>query len=108
MGGTAPAPFVEVIHGPITNPWIAGPGWRFDFLTTLAYDQTLTVDTRPWAQTVLRNDGASLAGTLTRASTALSDARLLPGGGAWLTFGGIDGTGTATCSVSWRPTYRSL
>ena len=108
VGGTAPAPFIATIHGPMTNPWIAGPGWRFDFLTTLAYDQTLTVDTRPWAKTVLRNDGASLAGTLTRASTALSDARLLPGGGAWLTFGGIDGTGTATCSVSWRPTYRSL
>jgi hypothetical protein len=108
VGGTAPAPFIALIHGPITNPWVAGPGWRFDFLTTLAYNQSLAVDTRPWAKTVLRNDGASLAGTLTRTSTALSDARLLPGGGAWLDFGGIDGTGTATCAVSWRPTYHSL
>jgi len=107
VGGTAPAPFIAFLHGPITNPWIAGPGWRFDFLTTLAYDQSLTVDSRPWAKTILRQDGASLAGTLTRTSTALPDARLLPGS-AEFTFGGIDGTGTATCSVSWRPTYRSL
>lgn len=107
VGGSAPAPFIALIRGPITNPWIEGPGWRFDFLTTLASDQTLTVDTRPWAKTALRQDGASLAGTLTRASTALSDARLLPGG-AWLNFGGIDGTSTATCVVSWRPTYHSL
>lgn len=107
VGGTAPAPFIALIHGPITNPWIAGPGWRFDFLTTLAYDQSLAIDTRPWAKTILRQDGASLAGTLIRASTALSDARLLPGG-AELTFGGIDATGTATCLVSWRPTYHSL
>ena len=108
VGGTAPAPFVAVIHGPITNPWVAGPGWRFNFLTTLGSTQTLTVDTRPWARTALRNDGASLAGALTRASTVLSDARLLPGSGSWLDFGGIDGTGTATCVVSWRPTYYSL
>jgi hypothetical protein len=108
VGGTAPSPFIVSIHGPITNPWVAGPGWRFDFRTTLSVTQILTVDTRPWAKTALRQDGASLAGTLTRASTALPDARLLPGGGAWLDFGGIDGTGTATCVVSWRPTYHSL
>lgn len=107
VGGSASAPFVATIHGPITNPWVAGPGWRFDFLTTLSSSQSLIVDTRPWAKTVLRQDGVSLAGTLTHDSTALSDARLLPSS-AELTFGGVDTTHTATCSVSWRPTYRSL
>lgn len=107
VGGSAPTPFIAVIEGPITSPWISGPGWKLTFLTTLAYDQSLTVDTRPWAKTILRQDGASLAGTLTRTSTPLAEALLKPGG-AELIFGGIDATGTARCTVSWRPTYHSL
>lgn len=106
VGGTAPAPFVAVIHGPIVNPYIEGPGFRLELKTTLAYDQQAIIDTRPFAQTVLRNDGASLAGALSRTSR-LSTARLRPGS-ASIKFGGTDATGTARCDFSWRPTFYSL
>lgn len=101
VGGDAPTPFTATINGPITNPFIRGGGWDMQFTGTLAYDQSLIVDTR--ANTVLRNDGASLGGWLHR-SSYLADARLDPGSSE-LTFGGIDPTGTATCRLQWRPAY---
>lgn len=106
VGGAAPAPFVAVIYGPVQNPWLREDGWRLDLNVTLAYDQYAVIDTRPWANTVIRNDGASLAGKLSRTSR-LSNARLVPGGSV-LRFGGKDATGTAHCSVAWRPTYYSF
>jgi hypothetical protein len=106
VGGKLPAPIVATIHGPITNPWISNGEWKIELKLTLAYDQSVTIDARPWRTTVLRNDGASLAGALTR-NSRLDLARLRPGS-AELTFGGTDATGTATCSVSWRPVFPSL
>lgn len=99
VGGLVPAPVEAVVYGPITNPVITAGDWRLELRAELAYDQWVTVDTR--AMTVLRNDGASLGGTLTRASR-LTKARLAPGA-ARVTFTGIDATRTATCVVSWRP-----
>lgn len=106
VGGTAPAPFVAVIRGPITNPYIQGPGFYLKLNLTLAYDQQAIIDTRPFAQTVFRNDGASLGGALSRTSR-LTTARLNPGS-ASIKFGGTDATGTARCDFSWRPTFYSL
>lgn len=106
VGGTAPTPITVLINGPITNPYIEGEGWRLTLNTTLEYDQSVLIDTRPFANTVTRNDGVSLAGALTRTSL-LSKARLKPGSTV-LRFGGKDVTGTATASVKWRPAYYSL
>lgn len=104
VGGDAPAPVELVFKGPITNPRASSSGWEVGLNTTIAYDQTVTVNTR--TGTVLRNDGASLAGTLTR-RTYLPTARLQPGVRE-LTFAGTDPTGTATCTMQWRNTYQSL
>lgn len=106
VGGKAPAPFVAVIYGPIVNPYISGPGFFIKLNTNLAYDQFAVVDTRPWSQTVIRNDGAPLGGALSR-NSRLTTARLNPGS-ASIKFGGTDATGTARCVFSWRPAYRSL
>lgn len=106
VGGSAPAPFVAVIRGPILNPYISGPGFYLKLNTSLAYDQFAVIDTRPFAQTVIRNDGAPLAGALSRTSR-LTTARLLPGS-ASIKFGGTDATGTARLDFSWRPTFYSL
>lgn len=106
VGGKAPAPFVAVINGPITNPYIEGPGFYIKLNTTLAYDKSAIIDTRPWAQTVIRNDGAPLGGALSRTSR-LTTARLNPGS-ASIKFGGTDATGTARCTFSWRPAFYSL
>ena len=104
VGGEAPTPFVAVIKGPIKDPSIASGDWVVQVNTTLAYDQTLTIDTRK--NTVLRNDGTSLGGSLTRTSR-LANARLNPGPASIL-FSGIDPTGTSKVTVTWHPTYYTI
>lgn len=99
--GDAPAPMRVVIQGPVTNPVVSSTGWRIALTGTLAYDQTVTIDTRKG--TVRRNDGADLGGWLSR-TTFLPEARLRPGTRE-IVFSGTDATGTATATVHWRPTY---
>jgi hypothetical protein len=107
VGGDATTPFRLQFTGPISAPWAAGPGWRVELPDlTLAYDQYVTVLTHPWALTVTRNDGANLAGALSP-RTRLLQARMRPGKGEF-TFGGIDPTNTATCTLSWRPAWHGL
>jgi hypothetical protein len=104
IGGEVPTWPVFEIQGPITNPVVEIVGLlRMEFRTTLAYDQSLTVDTRPWARTILRN-GASLAGSLSRTSTRLSQASLPPGRYE-LVLRGASESGTASVSASWRDAY---
>lgn len=104
VGGDVPAPFTVTFKGPITNPKISGDGWTIQLLTTIPYDKTVTVDTRK--QSVLRNDGANLGGTLSHISR-LGNARLQPGPD-YFKFSGSDATGTATCTVRWRPAFHSF
>lgn len=101
IDGDAPAPLVITIQGPVTNPKVSSTGWQVGLTGSLAYDQSVTIDTR--RRTVLRNDGADLSGWLTRA-TFLPEARLRPGNRE-IIFAGTDATGTATCTVAWRPAF---
>lgn len=100
-GGNIEAPFELTVHGPISNPVIEAEGWRIALTTDLAWDQSLTVDTRK--MTITRNDGASLAGTLSRRSR-LENARIHPGANEF-TFTGSDPTGTAYMTISWHPAW---
>lgn len=100
---------VITIRGPVTSPVVRMTGlFTLAFNTTLAYDQTLTIDTRPWARTVLRNDGATFAGRLTKTSTPLSATRIPPQTSTELVFSGVDLTGTSTVTVAWRDAYPHL
>jgi hypothetical protein len=93
-------PVIE-FSGPVTNPgveWV-GTGTRVELVTTLAYDQTATVDTRPWARTVLRSDGASLAGAVR--GPRLADLALPPGA-TEVRFTGQDMTGAARATIRTR------
>ncbi len=103
--GDAPAPVTVVFRGPISSPWVSGPGWRIGLTGSLAYDQTVTVDALA-ATATLTPGGASVAGRLTR-QTRLRDAALRPGRQE-LRFGGTDKTGTATATVTWRDAWWSL
>lgn len=94
---------IITVRGPITNPEITIGPLRFAFALSLAWDQTLEIDTRPWASTITR-DGASVAGALSPASTWLSEALLPPGVHA-LGLRGVSSSGTATASVRWRPAF---
>lgn len=92
------------IAGPITNPSIEVVGlFRMDFLLTLAYDETLVVDSRPFARSILRN-GASVAGALTHTSTRLSKAALPPGVHE-LVLRGTSEPATAKVTARWRDAY---
>ena len=102
--GDAPAPVRVTFHGPATDPWVRGTGWEVGLNGSIAYDGQVTVDTR--TTTVLRADGASVAGMLTR-RTRLAEVRLAPGVHE-LSFGGIDPTGTASATVAWRDAHYSL
>lgn len=96
-------PVVE-LTGPVVNPVVSIGPVRFEFRGSLAEDETLTIDTRPWKRSALRN-GASVAGSLR--GTRLSQAAL-PAGGYEVGFGGTDPTGTALLRVTWRPTFSAL
>lgn len=93
-------PVIE-FAGPITNPGIelVAHGVTVQLTTTLAYDQTATIDTRPWARTATRSDGASLAGYL--AGPRLADL-VVPPGPTEVRFTGQDMTGTSRCTIRLR------
>lgn len=103
-GGGADAWPIITFTGPITQPeirWV-GTAVSMRLATTIASGQTVTLDPRPWARSITRSDGASLAG-LARGSH-LEDLALPPGP-TTIAFRGQDATGTATCQVSWRDAH---
>ncbi|PYG00156.1 hypothetical protein SAMN05216184_10495 [Georgenia satyanarayanai] len=102
--GDAPAPVAVTFRGPISDPFVRALGWEIGVAGHIAYDETVTVDAL--TTTALRSDGASVGGRLTR-RTRLRDAALQPGQQE-ITFGGTDGTGTATATVTWRDAWWSL
>lgn len=105
-GDVATWPVFE-IQGPVSNPEVdvVGVG-RLVFSVDLAYDQTLRVDTRPWARWVKR-DGEAFPGALSPTGDRLSDVSLLPGTYQVL-LRGYDPTGTAELRVITRPAFTSF
>jgi len=94
---------VVTIRGPILNPVVEVAGrFKFAASTSLKFDETLTIDTRPGRQTVLRN-GRILA-ALTRSSSLLPEASLPPGSYT-LTLSGSSTTGAPSAQISWRSAY---
>lgn len=104
--GDSPSWPVITIHGPVAQPSIelVGTGRRLSLDTTLAYDRSITIDTRPWARTILRDDGASFAGVARGA--ALSDF-MLPVGQTTLAYRGTDQSGQSRCVITWRDAFTS-
>lgn len=99
--GSVPTPFKVKIKGPIQNPRVYAPGWEIGLTTNLLAGQSVTIDTR--TMTVLRNDGKSLAGTLTRKSI-LEDASLVPGNQE-IIFSGVDTMGLAEAEIRWSSAH---
>jgi hypothetical protein len=100
-GSRSTWPIVE-FHGPVLNPTAKiGSVLNIGLTMAIPQGQVITVDTRPWQRTVLRQDGASFAGYLSRDTPVMRNC-LLPPGRYALTFGGQDPTGTSWCRVRWR------
>lgn len=96
--GMVPSPIRVAFSGPVVDPTIRSitHGWEINLNTTIAYDQTVTVDTRD--MTVLRGDGASFAHTVTRHSSL--GVMVAPGFDE-IVFEGSDPTGTSRATVEW-------
>lgn len=104
VGGSLPTWPVITITGPLTNPVIEVVGlFTLSFNLSLAADQVLVIDTRPWARTIQRN-GANVAGTLRATTSRLSDAAIPPGRYD-LSLRGASATGTPQAQIAWRNAY---
>lgn len=106
VGGDVPAPFHVTVTGPVLNPKIYTDQWELQLVTSIPDGQSVTISTYPWEYRAIRSDGANLSGLLS-AKSRLSKARLDPAGET-LYFDGTDGTGAATCTLSWRSAYTSM
>jgi hypothetical protein len=113
-GGGLPTWLVTEFTGPVVAPKVevldaaGGVLWKAAFPhVSLAAGETLTVDPRPWARTVLKADGANLAGRMTRDSAPLATMLVAPGS-RQVRFTGIDTTGTATCALRLRAAWASI
>ena len=96
-----------VIHGPIAHPTVAWVGgWTVALNLTLAADQWVIIDPRPWSRGVRLNDGTNVAGALTIDSPRLSDIRVPPGE-VEIVLAGADSTGTSSMTLVWRGAYTS-
>lgn len=105
VDGELPTWPVFEIAGPITNPVVEVVGvLRMEFRLSLAFDQTLVVDTRPWARSIVV-DGAGVAGALTRTSTRLSRGAIPPGTHETVLRGSSDGL--ATLATRWQPAFHT-
>lgn len=107
VDGLLPVWPVITINGPIANPSIEVVGvFKMTFNTTLAYDQKLVIDTRPWARSIKRNS-ASIAGTLDPRTNRLSEAAIPPGTYN-LSLRGTSATGTPQAQLTWRNAYPTM
>lgn len=106
VGGSSPAYPVIEFRGPITNPSLHAGDWDLRVRGSLAYDETLVVDTRPWMRTLALN-GRPVAGMLMPSSSRLRDVTLAPGFHS-VQLRGTDITGTASALISWRESHSSF
>ncbi|MCX5070830.1 hypothetical protein OOJ91_33840 [Micromonospora lupini] len=108
VGGDLPAWPVMTLYGPVTDPVVQVTGlWSLALSLSIPAGQAITVDTRPWRRTVLRGDGGSFAGALTRSSVRLADASVPPGAYE-IALRGQDVSGTAALKFAWQKTYTGL
>jgi len=107
LGGTVPSWPVITIQGPIKDPTIELTGyWKATLQTSLASDQSVTIDTTPWNRAVRRNDGTNLAGRFTADSQRLSHMRVPPGRRQFL-LRGYDPSNTARAYIHIREAFSS-
>lgn len=104
-GDSACYPVIE-FRGPITNPSLHAEDWTLRVRGSLAYDEVLRVDTRPWVRSLSLN-GRPVAGMLMPSSSRLRDVVLRPGFHS-VQLRGTDITGTASVNISGEATYSSF
>lgn len=94
---------VVTITGPVIDPEVEILGvWRIKVRTALAYDETLTIDTRPWRPRIVTDPGGrNTRGSATRDSVPLTRASV-PRGRHEVAFRGRADTGAPGLSIRWQ------
>lgn len=115
VGGTARAYPRVRFNGPWVNPGLRSDDWTLAWNGTVPASGWIEIDCRPWGLTVLNQDGASVVGGDGSASstgldrrTWLEDCWFAPGSKPVLTLGGIAPSGSASATVAWRNTHKSI
>lgn len=109
IGGTAPTWVMIRIRAGESS--LGGPTVRIDGIElefrdiVLPPGQSINIDPKPWARTIL-SGGGSVAGALS-GRTYLADLQLNPGYHE-VVFNGLDPSNTADVTVSWRAAYFGL
>lgn len=102
VGGTKPTWLMVEFVGPALNPSVTVGDLTVGIEGSLAYDERVVIDPRPWVRTALRNtDGASFAGVLSKQTPAMTAMAVRPGT-HMVQFRGRDATGSARCRLRWR------
>lgn len=107
VGGRARAYPIIRFNGPWTNPVMRTDEWTLRWKGSIPASGWVEIDTRPWALTVLDQDGASVAGGLDR-TVWLEDCWFAPGSRPFITLGGNASTGSASATVRWRNAWTSI
>lgn len=107
VGGTARAYPVIRFLGPWTNPVIVADNWNLRWKGAIPANTWVEIDTRPWALTVLNQDGASRVGGLDR-RTWLEDIWFAPKSKPQIHLSGSAASGDAACEIRWRNTWNSI
>lgn len=106
VGGDAPTFPIVTFTGPVTNPVLVTSTWTLGLDMTIEEGQTVELDLRPWAMTVMLNGTSSVAGKLGRRQY-LAEMALEPGP-TMLTFRGSSEVSSATCAVRWSDAWNSI
>lgn len=110
VGGTRPTWLRVTFTGPVgttlTDPYVIVGEEVFQLRGVVLPEEQIVVSSLPWEQGVFRGDGTTSSVTLDP-TARLSQLRVAPGTHT-VSFGGIDNTGTATCTVAWRDAYTSI
>ena len=106
VGGDAETHPIVRFNGPVSNPSLTADDWTLGLTMDIPDGQYVEVDTRVWANTVMLNGNASVAGKLGRRDR-LDKVVLRPGRPSFV-FRGYSSNGTATCQVSWANAHNSI
>ena len=110
-GGDIESAPIITFEGPSSNPKLQllnnddSVRWTMTLLTTLGSDDVVTIDPRLWARTVLRNDGASLAGSLR--GPRLAEILVPPGNNEFVYTASSSG-GTSNCTIKLRNAWGAI
>lgn len=107
VSGTAKAYPIIRFNGPWVNPSMTTDHWTLAWTGSIPNGDYVEIDARPWALTVLNSLGASQVGGIDR-RTWLEDIWFAPNSAPQISLGGVASSGSATATLRWRNTWKSL